>query len=97
MASAGALGSGAAEGAVRRAFLALEMAVAPANGAVTAATETQVQTAIAMLRGVPDRAETVRRLEEAAVTLRFIVEARRQGRPNLYDSRLVRLRRAVLG
>jgi hypothetical protein len=85
----------AAEQAVGAAMAALAEAVRPAGGAATAATEARVQRALDLVRGEPGRAETARRIEAAAVALRVMAEARRGGRPNLYASRLARLRRTL--
>ncbi len=94
MMSAGGTKRGAAEDAVRTAMLALERALDPPEGAVTAATETQLQTALHVLRGDRDQAALVADLERVAASLRILAEAKRSGLPNLYASRLARLRRA---
>jgi hypothetical protein len=94
MTSAGETKSGLAEHAVRTAMLALERALVAPEGAVTAATETQVQTALHVLRGDRHQAALLADLEGVAASLRILAEAKRTGRPNLYASRLARLRRA---
>jgi hypothetical protein len=95
MTLAAASTSGTAEQAMSVAMLSIEKVVRSEGGAVTAATETQLQNALYLLRCNPSDAATMRRMEEAAVTLRIMVVARREGRLNLYASRLARLRRVV--
>ena len=83
----------ATQHAVRSALAALDEALIPAEGAITAATETRLQTAIYFLRKDGDRAGLLAELETVAASLRLIVEAKRTGRPNLHASKLARLRR----
>jgi hypothetical protein len=84
------------EQAVNAAIAALHSALAPPEGAITASTEAQLQTAIATLRR--DRCDNslLARLEEMAVGLNILVNAKCKGRPNLYASRLARLRRSFV-
>lgn len=86
--------AGASVDAVHAAMLALERALVAPDGAVTAATETQLQTALHVLRGDRNQAALLADLERVAASLRILAEAKRTGRPNLYASRLARLRRA---
>lgn len=85
-------GRSAADGAAI-AMAALERALSAPEGAVTAATETQLQTALYKLRLDPGQAALVAELQDVAASLRIMAEAKRCGRPNLYASRLARLRR----
>jgi hypothetical protein len=87
--------AGSIETALRSARLALQVAVAPVDGAVTPATETQIQNAIDLLRKLATGDARLLRLEQIAAELRIIAGARRSGRPNLYASRLARLRRTI--
>jgi hypothetical protein len=84
---------GSAGPAVRSALAALDDALGAPEGAVTAATETRVQTALYFLRKEGGGAAILAELEQVAASLRLIVEAKRTGRPNLCASRLARLRR----
>ncbi len=85
----------AAEHATQAAMLALHKALAPRDAEVTPATETQLQNALYLLRQCPHGRDALARLEGIARDLRVMVAARRDGRPNLYASKLARLRRAV--
>ena len=81
--------------AVRMAELALQQALKPAGGAITAATETQIQNALYVLRCSRSDPAALARFERIATDLRLINEAKREGRPNFCASRLLRLRRIV--
>ncbi|HEY0012093.1 MAG TPA: hypothetical protein VGB79_04485 [Allosphingosinicella sp.] len=93
MTSEGCTENGSAGPAILSALAALDAALLPAEGAVTAATETRLQTALYFLRTGGERPDLVAELEGVAASLRLMVEAKRTGRPNLYASKLVRLRR----
>ena len=93
MAPAACTSDGRAGPAVLSALAALDEALLPDRGAVTAATETRLQTALYLLRTAGDRPELLAALEGVAASLRLTVEARRMGRANLYASKLARLRR----
>ena len=84
---------GSAGTAVLSALAALDEALLPHEGAVTASTETRLQTALYLLRTRGGRPDLLAALEGVAASLRLTVEARRMGRPNLYASKLARLRR----
>jgi hypothetical protein len=84
---------GPAGPAVLSALAALDEALRPVEGAVTAATETRVQTALYHLRTGGGRPDLLAELEGVAASLRLMVEAKRTNRPNLYASKLARLRR----
>jgi hypothetical protein len=73
---------------------ALDSALSPPGGAITLGTETQVHNALDLLRSARGEPGVVAQLEELAATLRIMMEAKRQGRVNLYASKLARLRRA---
>ena len=66
-----------------------------AEGCLTAATETQVQNSLYALRVTSPYSEAVASLEAAAAKLRMVAEAKREGRCNLYASRLIRLRKEL--
>ena len=66
------------------------------EGELTAATETKVQNSLHALRSSAPYSEALRSLEAAAVKLRVLSEARREGRCNLYASQLIRMRRELL-
>jgi hypothetical protein len=83
------------QGAVQNAFVALRTAVAPPMGAVTPATQAQVQNSLDAIRHATPYSDAVRSLEAAACSLRILTEAKRNGRCNLYMSQLLRLRRQV--
>jgi hypothetical protein len=85
----------AAEHAAGMAMTALHKALAPGVEQVTAAVETQLQNALHLLRSCPEGRAQVARLEAIALHLRVLAQARRDGLPNLYASRLARLRRVV--
>jgi hypothetical protein len=87
--------AGSVESALRAARLALQLALRPAEGAVTPATETQIQNAIYFLRKSAGQDARLPALEQIATELRILSDARRSGRPNLYASRLARLRRTI--
>jgi hypothetical protein len=96
MALASAISSRSAADCAAAAVAALERALAVPEGAVTAATETEVQTALYKLRLDPGQAALVAELQQVAASLRILAEAKRRGRTNLYASRLARLRRMCL-
>lgn len=79
--------------AVEIARMALHNVVDPNGGDVTAANETLVQNALHLLRRASCEPAFVARFEEAAVQIRVLAEAKRDGRPNYYASKLLRLRR----
>jgi len=81
--------------AVEFARLALSRVLRPEEGNVTAASETQVQNALHLLRATACERAVVERFEQAAVQIRVLVEAKREGRINFYASKLARLRRTV--
>jgi hypothetical protein len=82
--------------AVASAMHALGTALRPDEGAITPATETQVQNAIDLLRKTGEEPDLRVRLEQIAADLRIMANSKRNGRPNLYASRLARLRRSLL-
>ena len=84
-----------ADRALESASFALEVALRPIDGAVTPATEAHLQKAIDQLRKSGDRGPVLPLLERIATDLHIILDARRCGRPNLYASRLARLRRML--
>jgi hypothetical protein len=85
--------SGSAGQAVQAALAAIDEALARDEGAITASTETRLQTALYFLRKEGGRAGLLTELEGMAASLRIMVEAKRTNRPNLHASRLARLRR----
>jgi hypothetical protein len=89
-----ALAESSAGSAVCSALAALDEALLPRDGAVTAATETRLQTAIYLLGKEGDRGSLLQELEGFAASLRLMAEAKRMGRRNLYASKLARIRRA---
>ena len=82
--------------AIAMAQLALEAAVRPEAGAVTPATEAQVQHALHLARSTAGDPQIVARLEAISTMIQTMSVAKLEGRPNLYASRLLRLRRLVL-
>ena len=84
-----------AEHAVSSAIHALAAALGPAEGAITPATETRLQYAIDQLRKTGEAPEMRARLEGIAADLRTTINSKLNGRPNLYASRLARLRRSL--
>ena len=82
------------DGPTQLAKLALERATAP-DGHVTAATQTCVQNAIDALKSRGGDTLLAEELARAASLLHLMVQARREGRPNLYASKSLRLRRLV--
>ena len=84
-----------ADQAVTSAMQALACALSPAEGAITAATETQLQNAIDHLLKSGEAPELRIRLEQIAADLRATINSKLNGRTNLYASRLARLRRAL--
>lgn len=80
---------------VRTAAAAIERALRPAEGEVTPRLETELQNALDALRASSSDRQLLRRLEEIAVSVRVMAEAKRNGRTNLYMSQLLRLRRRV--
>lgn len=82
--------------AIELAMTALGAAIDPDEGAVTPATETTLQNAIDQLRKTGEAPDLRLRFERIAADLRTMVNARVHGRPNLYASRLARLRRNLL-
>lgn len=93
MALVSAISGRSATDSAAAAMAALERALAVPEGAVTAATETQLQTALYKLHLDPGQAALVAELQDVAASLRIMAEAKRCGRPNLNASRLARLRR----
>ena len=81
--------------AIAAAQLALEAAVRPEEGAVTPAIEAQVQHALHLARSAAGDPQIVVRLESISTMLQTMSVAKLEGRPNLYASRLLRLRRLV--
>ena len=79
--------------ALEFARLALGKVLRPDGGNVTAASETQVQNALHLLRASSCEPGIVSRFEAAAVQIRILVEAKREGRTNYYASKLLRLRK----
>jgi hypothetical protein len=88
--------SAKAEDAGGMALQALETALRPVEGAITAAVETQIERALHMMRASRIDRHLLNRFERAAASLRLMAEAKRTGCPNLYRSRLLRLRREFL-
>lgn len=86
---------GSRDKAVELARMTLQNVLSPAEGDVTATNETLVQNALHLLRRTACEPAVVARFEDAAISLRMMVEAKRVGRTNLYQSRLLRLRRSV--
>jgi hypothetical protein len=79
-----------------QAGLALAMvdrAISEAEAGITAATETQLQNALHALRAMSGDPALVGRVERAAATMRLMAAAKREGRVNFYQSKLLRLRR----
>ncbi|HEX8192579.1 MAG TPA: hypothetical protein VF552_06725 [Allosphingosinicella sp.] len=92
-AAATTMETGPAAQAVRTALAAIDEALSADGGAITASTETRLQTALYFLRKEGDCSGLLPELEGVAASLRIIVEAKRTGRPNLHASKLARLRR----
>jgi hypothetical protein len=80
---------------IQMAAAAIERALRPAQGDVSAAVETQLQNALYAVRAASADRQLLDRLEDVAATVRLMAEAKRQGRTNLYMSQLLRLRRRV--
>jgi hypothetical protein len=74
---------------------AVEKALAAPDGEIRPATETQIQNALHRLRLAGGEAELLRKMEHVATTFRLMADAKRDGRVNLYMSRLLRLRREL--
>jgi hypothetical protein len=89
-----ALGA-ATEPEVQAALIAIRRAVASPEGAVTPATETQIQNSLYRLRAASPYCEAVAALEKAAADVRLIAEAKHAGLCNLYRSKLLRLRKQL--
>jgi len=85
--------TGSAGQAVNAALAAIDEALAKEEVAITASTETRLQTALYFLRKEGGRAGLLSELEGMAASLRIMVEAKRTNQPNLHASRLARLRR----
>ncbi|HZF95471.1 MAG TPA: hypothetical protein VEZ20_11445 [Allosphingosinicella sp.] len=79
--------------AVHAALAAIDEALAKEEGAITASTETRLQTALYLLRKEGGRAALLSELEGMAASLRIMIEAKRTNQPNLDASRRARLRR----
>ena len=90
MLSANTQGSG-----FEKAAFAIRQALLHPEGNVTPAVETQVQNALFALRSGPHDRALLSWLEEIAISLRVLAQAKREGRSNFYMSRLLRLRRHV--
>jgi len=87
--------AGTVEHAVQMAAAAIERVLGPNGGDVSAAVETQLQNAVYLVRSSSSDRQLRSRLEDMAASVRILAEAKRQGRTNLYTSRLLRLRRLM--
>jgi hypothetical protein len=86
----------AVDAAVARARAALDEALRAPARLITPSIETQVQTALDLLRAEKRDDGLLVEFERIAVTLRSMCQALREGRPNFYASRFLRLRREHL-
>ena len=84
-------------GALRALGEALDSAVRSPGGQITVATEAHVHKALHALKAASCDLGLIKQLEALASTLRIMMDARRDGRVNLYASKLVRLRHAIYG
>ena len=85
----------APEHALAMVRLSLERALGP-DDAVTPAVEAQLQNALHLLRSARGDAEALGKLETASAMLQAMLVAKREHRPNLYESKRLRLRRLML-
>jgi hypothetical protein len=74
----------------------LERIVASAEP-ITPAAEAEVQKALSLLRREGGNPDLLRRLEQISITLFALAQSRRNGRPNLYASQMLRMKRLVAG
>ena len=81
--------------AVQMAQLALH-SVLGGGDAVSPASEARIQNALYALRTSRCDRQIVEKFERVATTLCVLLQAKREGRPNLYASQLLRLRKLVL-
>jgi hypothetical protein len=63
---------------------------------ITASAETRMQNTLLSLKACGCDRETIRRAEQILVLLAATSQARRNGRPNLYASKMLRLRRLAV-
>ena len=83
---------GEADRALGRVEIAREKALDP-EGRVTPSMETDVQNALFVLKRNGCRPDLLERVERIATSLFVMAMARVNGRPNLYDSQRLRLRK----
>jgi uncharacterized membrane protein (UPF0182 family) len=81
--------------ALRRFDEALQAIFDGGTAKITAAAETRIQNALISLKSSGCDRETIRRAEQVMVLLSATSQAQRNGRPNLYASKMLRLRRAA--
>lgn len=74
---------------------AMRSAFAEQGGKITAATETDIQKALTLLRSEGADRDLIDRAEALATLVFRIALAQRTGRPNFYASKMLRLKRAA--